>query len=82
MQELFSPGEWLASDCPGSTTSAPPFLQAASLGGKEHKPPTDSAVSPSALCSQPILSGPQAHLGIDSKLPDTIHTPPSSVTQT
>lgn len=87
-EELFNPGEWLASNSTGGMTSVPPLLQAASLGGKEHRPPqvfvlrvTDSAVSP-GICSQPILSGPQPHLEIDSKLSDTVHTSPLPVTQT
>lgn len=39
MQELFSLGEWLASNSLGGMTFAPPLLQAAPLGGKEQKPP-------------------------------------------
>lgn len=76
-QKPFNPGEWLPSDSPGGVT------------GHCYNPPqacvpwiTVSALSPSARCSQPSLSGPQANLRIDSKLPDmAVHTPLSPVTQ-
>lgn len=81
MQKIFNPGDGLLVSplevwCTIATSCSTTPAQACALWV------TVSVLSAYAVCSQPILSGLQGPLGIDSKLPDAaIHTPPSPVTQ-